>query len=293
MGKRRIRGLLLLTSACVLGAGCGGSDKKHGTEDPICEIGARQDCTCSDGRDSGQDCAEDGSRWLECECDPVGSGGSSASGGVVGSGGTDNTGGAVTGTGGDGSGGDGTGGDGTGGGGTGGSTPGVCGAVQGQLFGSDYPWNQRIDAATTDTESDAIISYLAANHTASQRFRIDGVSDVAGNTYGIVILSADAGTRHEAFTPSANFFVPDCDPAPIPVPTVGAIEGETGYACEGGGDYHLIVVDESTCRLHEMWVADRTSASDFEGGCQAIWDLDAAYTETLRGDCCTSDGEVG
>ena len=119
------------------------------------------------------------------------------------------------------------------------------------------------------------------------------MSDVAGNTYGIVILSADASTPHETFTPSVNFFSPDCDPAPIPVPEGGAIEGETGYACVGGGDCHLIVVDEFTCRLHEMWVADRTSDSQFDGGCQAIWDLTAQYRETLRGDCCTSADAAG
>jgi hypothetical protein len=93
----RASGWLLFAGACVVGSACGGSDKKHGTADPVCELGARQECTCADGRDSGQDCAEDGSRWLECECDPIGTGGSDASGGRA----TTDTTGGRTGSGGD------------------------------------------------------------------------------------------------------------------------------------------------------------------------------------------------
>ena len=169
---------------------------------------------------------------------------------------------------------------------------GICGAAEGQLFNSTHPWNQRVDTAALDSESDAIINYLQTNHTDAARFRIDGPSDIENNTYGIVILYADSDTPNESFTLSDAFYSPDCDPAPIPVPEGGAIEGESGYACEGNGDCHLIVVDRSTCRLHEMWRADITD-SGFNGGCQAVWDLTQDYTETLRGDCCTSADAAG
>jgi len=192
--------------------------------------------------------------------------------------------------------GDGGGGSGASGGSGGtGAVPGdgICGAQEGQLFGSDYPWNQRIDDADLDSESDAIINYLQQNHTSGSRFRIDGPSETRNSLYGIVILTADASTPHESFDQSDNFYDPDCDPAPIPIPEGGAIEGEDGYACTEGGDCHLIVIDTANCRLHEMWVANRESASNFEGGCQAVWDLTAAYSPTLRGDCCTSADAAG
>jgi serine/threonine-protein kinase len=79
----------------------------------------------------------------------------------------------------------------------------------------------------------------------------------------------------------------------MPSPAGGATEGETGYACENDGDCHLIVVDSAQCRLYEMWRANRTSASAFQGGCLAVWNLSAPYSPTLRGDCCTSADAAG
>jgi hypothetical protein len=169
---------------------------------------------------------------------------------------------------------------------------GVCGAQAGQLFGADYPWNQRVDQAPLDAESSAIISYLAQHHTASGRFQIDGPSETINSLYGIAVLSADDTVPHESYIPTGDFYVPDCDPAAPPIPPGGAIEGEPSYECTGDGDCHLIVVDTGECRLFEMWRTDRT-ASSFHGGCQAVWDLTAPYYPTLRGDCCTSADAAG
>lgn len=170
---------------------------------------------------------------------------------------------------------------------------GLCGAMEGQLFGPDHPWNQRIDDAPLDAESDAIIEYLQTNHTDSRRFRIDGPSDEPNNVYGITLLAADESTPHEDFRPTGDFYEPDCDPAAPPIPPGGAIEGERAYACESDGDCHLLVIDRDECRLFEMWRANRTSSSSFRGGCQAVWDLRAEYTPTLRGECCTSADAAG
>ncbi len=183
---------------------------------------------------------------------------------------------------------------GAGGSAVGGAPPtGICGAVEGQLFGSDHPWNQRADVMTLDAESDAIIEYLQANHTSGSRFRIDGPSDQVDSLYGITILHADESTPHEEFNATGAFYSPDCDPAAPPIPAGGAIEGETSYACDNDGDCHLIVIDTDECRLFEMWRANRAGAGSFDGGCLAVWDLTAPYVETLRGDCCTSADAAG
>jgi serine/threonine-protein kinase len=173
-----------------------------------------------------------------------------------------------------------------------GSRYGLCGAAAGQVFDASHPWNQRIDQAPLDNESADIIAYLQTNHTDSQRFRMDGPSDVAGNTYGITILHADEATPHRAFTPTGDHYDPDCDTSPVPIPAGGAIEGEDGMTCDGGGDCHLIVFDAAQCRLYEMWRAD-VEAGRFDGGCLAVWDLTRTYQETLRGDCCTSADAAG
>ncbi len=158
-----------------------------------------------------------------------------------------------------------------------------CGNAKGQLFPPASIWNTPVDTAALDAESAAVIGFLQTNHTASVRFQID---------FSIKLLHADSTTPRRAFTPTGDFYSPDCDPAPIPAPTNGAIEGESGYACVSDGDCHLLVVDTSTCRLHEMW---RTNfvGTNYQGGCQVIWDLTRTYPANMRGDYCTSADAAG
>jgi serine/threonine-protein kinase len=167
------------------------------------------------------------------------------------------------------------------------SGAGLCNGVAGQLFPPGAPWNTAVDGAPLDPESDAIIAYLAANHTGSARFQI---------TFDFNVLHADASTPHRTFTRTSEFYSPDCDPAPVPVPAGGRLESESNYACSGGGDCHLTVIDASTCRLHELWranIAGGTSTGTFTSGCQAIWDLSTVPPATGRGDFCTSADAAG
>jgi hypothetical protein len=90
---------------------------------------------------------------------------------------------------------------------------------------------------------------------------------------------------------------PDCDVGhtTFPVPPNGAIEGETGYACNGGGDCHMLVVDVSRNWLWEMYGAyspPSPTAFNSVGG-PIIWDLTHAYSPTLRGSGCTSSDAGG
>ncbi|MBK9000904.1 MAG: hypothetical protein IPM35_34725 [Myxococcales bacterium] len=196
-------------------------------------------------------------------------------------------GGSGAGTGGSSSGGQssgGTGAGGSGGGNTGGSGAlDSCGNANGQLFPPGSIWNTPVDTAPLDSESAAVIDYLQQNHTASAKFQID---------FSIKVLMADASTPHKPFTQTGDFYSPDCDPAPPPVPAVGSLEGESGYECASDGDCHLIVIDKDECRLFEMWRANITSSA-FEGGCQAIWDLKTVYPPNMRGDYCTSADAAG
>jgi hypothetical protein len=164
---------------------------------------------------------------------------------------------------------------------------GICGSVAGQLFPPAAPWNVPIDQAPLDLESSAIIGYLAANHTSSSRFQI---------TFDFNVLFADAGTTKRPFAQTGDFFDPDCDPAPVPVPVGGRLEGEPDYACTSNGDCHLTVISAPECRLYEMWranISDGTATGTFSGGCQAIWNLAAVPPPDERGDFCTSADAAG
>jgi serine/threonine-protein kinase len=89
------------------------------------------------------------------------------------------------------------------------------------------------------------------------------------------------------FGPTDDFYAPDCDNVPFPVPANGVIEGETGYECTTDGDCHFIVIHTPTNKLYEMWRANITGGT-FYGGCVAVWDLTKRYPDNLRGDGCTS-----
>ena len=64
---------------------------------------------------------------------------------------------------------------------TDGDGDGICGAAQGQLFGGSFPWNQAIDSAPLDSESDQIIAYLQSHRDDWGTFQIDGPSDAPDN----------------------------------------------------------------------------------------------------------------
>lgn len=168
---------------------------------------------------------------------------------------------------------------------------GLCGANPGQLFGPDFPWNQTVDSKPLDSESDAIIAFLQSNRDEWGTFQIDGPSEDIDSHFGLTILSGKESDR-QGFTQTDAFYSPDCDPAPMPIPEGGAIEGESGFECNKDGDCHNIVVVEESCRLYEMWRCN-VSGNTFYGGCQAIWDLNSTYDENLRGDCCTSADAAG
>jgi hypothetical protein len=146
-------------------------------------------------------------------------------------------------------------------------------------------WNRDVSALPKAPHSEAWITALraAGGWGTGDRLHID---------FTLAVLAADPTTPRRAFQPTEDFFVPDCDHIPVPIPSGGNLEGETGYACTRDGDCHLIVADPDGGRLYEMWRAD-LEAAGFRGGCLAVWDLDRAYGETLRGDQCTSADAAG
>lgn len=142
---------------------------------------------------------------------------------------------------------------------------------------------QRVDGAPLDARSSTITRWLADNGGfGTGAMRID---------FSIHVLQHD-GSARRAFQPTGDFYSPDCDPAPFPVPAGGALEGEQGYACLSDGDCHLIVVDRAAQRLYEMWRAN-LSGTSFQGGCAAIWDMARVYPPEGRGEQCTSADAAG
>lgn len=156
--------------------------------------------------------------------------------------------------------------------------------VRAVRFPQSAIWYQDISDAPLAENSAAVMNWLDENGGwGTGQMRID---------FSIEVLTADKDTPHLAFTPTEDHFLPDCDLDNVPVPMDGALEGEEGLACTSDGDCHMIVVDQSTDTLYEMWRANLLSG-EFFGGCLAVWDLDREYGLTGRGLDCTSADAAG
>lgn len=155
----------------------------------------------------------------------------------------------------------------------------------GHYFPSGSFFTEDVSAAAPASYSDDVIASLRAAGGW-------GNGDVFQIDFSIEVLSADASTPRMDFTETGDFYSPDCDHVPMPVPVGGALEGEDGYACESDGDCHLIVWAPVEDRLYEMWRAN-ISGGTFEGGCLAVWDTSRVYGDTGRGDQCTSADAAG
>jgi len=152
-----------------------------------------------------------------------------------------------------------------------------------RYFPQQAPWYEDVSAAPLDPESGRVVSFLERVGWGTGTMRVD---------FSIEVLQATAETPLMAFTPTDDFFDPDCDRQPVPVPSGGALEGESGYACLGDGDCHLIVVDRTRMTLFEMWRAD-IRGSQFLGGCLAVWNMTRLYPPSGRGEQCTSADAAG
>jgi serine/threonine-protein kinase len=172
------------------------------------------------------------------------------------------------------------GGSGSGGSGSGASYSDACWAKP--LFGAGLPWNESIENTPKDAQSDTIIAALQKRNWGAGRLQID---------FSIDVLCAPASTQLRAFEKTENFYADECDDESVPVPAGGHVEGEDGYECTGGGDCHLIVIQND--KLYEQWVASIDSQNEYTGGCLAAWDLTRDYPDTLRGDQCSSSDAAG
>lgn len=157
-------------------------------------------------------------------------------------------------------------------------------AGTGPYFTTPMFFNADVSTLPKAANSASLISALAAagGWGNSNTMQIDFALDV---------LTATSSTPKLSFTPTSDWFSPDCDRGTVPVPSGGNVEGETGYACVGDGDCHLLVHDPAGGKLYEMWRANITST--FQGGCLAVWSTGKTYSNLLRGDQCTSSDAAG
>ncbi len=134
-------------------------------------------------------------------------------------------------------------------------------------FPADNAWNQNIANATVDPNSAAIINFIGPSDPVHPDF---GSGEYNGSNIGIPFIAVDSQQALVAINFTA--YGSESDPGPMPVPANAPIEG---YPNPGSGDRHVLVIDNSTCWLYELYSAYPQSDGSWNAASAAVWDLTA------------------
>lgn len=163
-------------------------------------------------------------------------------------------------------------------------------APAGTLFSAPVPWTEDVSGAAVSDRSDAIIAALNAAGGW-------GNDNVLQTDFAIPIFFADSSTPRMEVVGRDEYCYggPDCDdvPAEVPVPSNAYIEGSQDLICDAESeDCHLLVVERDQNKLYEMYQASQEGDQIAVGGL-FVWDLGKEYSDTLRGEQCTSADAAG
>jgi hypothetical protein len=111
-------------------------------------------------------------------------------------------------------------------------------------FPDDNPWNQPVDTAEVDPNSDALIASIGLD----RHLHPDFGANWNGGPFGIpyVVVSGDTPPVDVSFQEAD-----ESDAAPWPVPPGAPIEG----GASSSGDRHVLVINRDAWTLHELFAA--------------------------------------
>ncbi|CAN5589467.1 hypothetical protein BH09CHL1_BH09CHL1_12620 [soil metagenome] len=141
----------------------------------------------------------------------------------------------------------------------------VCGQipVDCALFPADNIWNAPIDNLPVDANSDAYVASIGADTGLHPDF---GAGLYEGSPLGIPFVRVPANQPMVEITFEV---AEESDPGPYPIPLDVPIEGGS---C-GTGDRHVIVVQEGTCLLYELYDASQQPDGSWNAYGGARFDL--------------------
>ncbi|MBS2028255.1 MAG: hypothetical protein JST54_10150 [Deltaproteobacteria bacterium] len=130
-----------------------------------------------------------------------------------------------------------------------------------QLFPADSWWNTDISQYPVSSMS----SQWVGNVGSSTGMHPDFGTVWAGAPNGIPFVVVP---QSQAMVPLSFTYASESDPGPYPVPMNAPIEGGSN----SNGDRHVLVVQQGTCILYELYSAYPGSNS-WSAGSGAVWDL--------------------
>jgi hypothetical protein len=157
-------------------------------------------------------------------------------------------------------------------------------AAQSPLLGGcpvlprDNVWNVAIDKLPVHPSSTAYVNNIGASRVLHPDFGSGQYGD-----YGIPYVTVPNGTTKVNVTFD---YADESDPGPYPIPPNAPIEG--GSASDG--DRHVLVLEQGTCKLYEMWSSYPNPNGSWDAGSGAVFDL---RSNALRTDTWTSADAAG
>ncbi|MDQ3741147.1 MAG: hypothetical protein M3389_09425 [Actinomycetota bacterium] len=126
------------------------------------------------------------------------------------------------------------------------------------MFPADNHWNQRVDRLPVHPDSGAMIQSIGNDETVHPDF---GSGLYEGSRIGIPYKVV---ARRQRKVPVTFEYADESDRGPYPIPPNPPIEG--------GSDRHILLVQRGTCRLYELFAAERRGGS-WTAGSGAIFNL--------------------
>ena len=134
------------------------------------------------------------------------------------------------------------------------------------VFPPGNAWNQEIATAPLHTLSQQIINHIQA--TGSKALHPDFGEN---QSYGIPYVVVPATQPLVAVTYDA--YGDESDPGPFPIPP--------GAPVEGGSDAHVLVLQEQTCQLYELFAASAQPDGSWVAASGAHFDLTSGALRTI------------
>lgn len=134
------------------------------------------------------------------------------------------------------------------------------------LFPADNVWNTRVDQLPVHPLSDTYIDTIGRDAEFHADFGSGLWPPEDGGPIGIpyVVVPAD-----QPLVPIDFYYPDDSDPGPYPIPPEPPIEGGPN----AGGDRHILILQENTCLLYEVYDAYPRDDGGWDAGSGAIFDL--------------------
>ena len=131
-------------------------------------------------------------------------------------------------------------------------------------FPADSLWNRDISNDSVDSNSTAIINFIGNTIGMHADF---GAGQFQGSTIGIPYLVV--GSQQPPVTVNFTAYGSESVPGSMPIPVTAPIEG---YPNPGIGDRHVLVLDNSSCFLFELF-SSAVSGNSWNAASAAVWDL--------------------